>query len=74
MPEYRSSVVINFIIRAIIGFTLIFFINQFLSAQGVGVRVGLNPATFVTSGIFGGSRGGAFVWDILLSGNLNCFR
>jgi len=53
MPEYRSSVVINFIIRAIIGFTLIFFINQFLSAQGVGVRVGLNPATFVTSGIFG---------------------
>ena len=25
MPEYRSSVVINFIIRAIIGFTLIFF-------------------------------------------------
>ena len=33
MPEYRSSVVINFIIRAIIGFTLIFFINQFLSAR-----------------------------------------
>lgn len=53
MPEYRSSVVINFIIRAIIGFALIFFVNQFLATQGIGVRVGLNPATFVTTGVFG---------------------
>lgn len=65
MPEYRSSVVINFVIRAIVGFALIFFINQFLAAQGIGVRVGLNPATFVTSGIFG-APGVALLYGISL--------
>ncbi len=53
MPENRSSVVVNFFIRAIIGFAMIFFINQFLISQDINVRVGMNPATFVTSGVLG---------------------
>lgn len=53
MPEYRSSIVVNFFIRAIIGFAMIFFINQFLISQNIDTRVGMNPATFVTSGVLG---------------------
>lgn len=53
MPEYRSSVIVNFFIRAILGFAMIFFINQFLVSQDIPVRVGMNPTTFVTSGVLG---------------------
>lgn len=47
------SVAVNFLIRAVVGFALIFFVNQFLSMQGVEVKVGMNPVTFVTAGTLG---------------------
>lgn len=53
MPENRSHLFTNFIVRAIVGMALIFFINEFLSYQGIDVRVGMNPWTFLTSGILG---------------------
>lgn len=53
MPEKRSHLFTNFIVRAIVGMTLIFFINEFLESQGIAVRVGMNPWTLLTSGILG---------------------
>ena len=53
MPEKRSHLFTNFIVRAIVGMALIFFVNEFLGYQGIDVRVGMNPWTFLTSGILG---------------------
>ena len=43
MAEKRSHLFANFIVRAVVGAALIFFVNEFLSSQGIAVRVGLNP-------------------------------
>lgn len=53
MQEKHSHLFTNFIVRAIVGAALIFFVNEFLGAQGIAVRVGLNPWTVLTSGILG---------------------
>lgn len=53
MPEQRSHIFINFLVRAILGIAVIFFVNQFLVSRGISVRVGMNPVTFLTSGVFG---------------------
>lgn len=53
MSEQRSHLVVNFLVRAILGMAMIFFINQFLETKGISYHVGLNPLTFCTSGIFG---------------------
>lgn len=53
MPERHSRIVVNFLIRAIIGCAMIFFINEFLAAKDIALNVGLNPITFVTSGTLG---------------------
>lgn len=49
MPGYRTQVLVNFVVRAVIGTALIFFVNQFLNARGIDIRVGMNPVTVVTS-------------------------
>ena len=53
MPEQRSHRVINFFIRAIVGFAIIFFVNEYLAGKGIGLHVGMNPLTFVASGTLG---------------------
>lgn len=53
MGEKSSGVVVNFIVRAVVGAALIFFINQFLTDYGIDVTVGINPVTVVTSGTLG---------------------
>ena len=53
MPGYRTQVLVNFVVRAVIGTALIFFVNQFLNARGIEIRVGRNPVTVVTSGVLG---------------------
>ena len=53
MPEHRSSYIVQFLIRAVVGMALIFFINQFLADKGIALQVGLNPFTFAASGVFG---------------------
>ena len=39
MPGYRTQVLVNFVVRAVIGKALIFFVNQFLNARGIDIRV-----------------------------------
>lgn len=47
------QLVVNFIVRAVIGFGVIFLVNQFLDYRNISVYVGLNPVSFLTSGILG---------------------
>lgn len=42
MDENRSSIVVNFIVRAVIGLGVIFFTNEILASRGISVAVGLN--------------------------------
>lgn len=53
MQEERPHFIINFIIRAILGIAIIFFVNEFLSGKEISLHVGMNPVTFLTSGILG---------------------
>lgn len=53
MEKRRSSWVINFLVRAVVGMGLIFFVNQFLDFRNIPVSVGINPITFLTSGMLG---------------------
>lgn len=53
MQEERPHFIVNFIIRAILGIAIIFFVNEFLTSKGISLHVGMNPATFLTSGILG---------------------
>ena len=45
--------IVNFTLRAVMGTVGIYFVNYFLLAQNIGVSVGINPMTVLTSGILG---------------------
>ena len=53
MSEGRPGIIVNFLVRALIGMALIFFVNEFLSSRGINAAVGLNAVTFLTSGTRG---------------------
>ena len=53
MKKKGTKIIVNFLIRGIIGFAIIFFVNEFLDGQGISACVGMNPITFLTSGSFG---------------------
>lgn len=44
---------VNFILRAVMGAVGIYFINLLLTFQEIGVSVGINPVTVLTSGFLG---------------------
>ena len=67
MSEQTPSLFVNFIVRVIVGTAMIFFINEFLSAQGISVQVGLNPWPVLTSGILG-TPGVALLYGISFYG------
>ena len=62
--EQKSSFIINFIVRAVLGMGLIFFMNQYLDYKGISLSVGLNAISFLTSGILG-MPGVAMLYGIL---------
>ncbi len=53
MSEERPGIIVNFLVRALIGMALIFFVNEFLFSRGINTVVGLNAVTFLTSGTLG---------------------
>ena len=53
MKKWCVKIAVNFLIRAIVGLAIIFFVNEFLDGQGISACVGMNPITFLTSGSFG---------------------
>ena len=62
--EHRTSFIVNFIVRAVLGMGLIFFINQYLEYKGISLSVGLNGISFLTSGLLG-IPGVAMLYGIL---------
>ena len=69
MKEKGTEIVVNFIVRAVLGTAVIFFVNQFLDSQKIPVAIGLNLITFLTSGILGlpgvALLYGIVCWEIL---------
>lgn len=51
--KWFSDMVMNFLVRMMIGMALIFLMNQFLAEKDIDVNVGLNPVTAITSGTLG---------------------
>ncbi len=45
--------IVNFLVRAIIGLGIIFFVNKYLDYRNVNISVGLNEISFLTTGFLG---------------------
>lgn len=52
-PGEKAGWVLNFVIRAMVGMAVIFFVNYFLDLRGIDMAVGLSPVSFLTSGVLG---------------------
>jgi len=65
----RAAVLLNFIVRIIVGCVAIVITNQFLQNHGIPVAAGLNPLNILTVGTLG-SGGFALIYGILLYGLL----
>lgn len=53
MKKWCVKITVNFLIRAIVGLAIIFFVNEYLDGQGISSGVGMNPVTVLTSGTLG---------------------
>lgn len=49
----RGEIILNFLLRAVFGMIAIFLINSFLQDKGLQGSIGINPLSFVTSGLLG---------------------
>lgn len=65
MEKERSGFVIQFIVRAVIGLGIIFFLNEYLSYKRIEIAVGMNPLSVFVSG-FLGVPGVALLYGILV--------
>ena len=69
MKEKGIEIIVNFIVRAVLGVAVIFFVIQFLDSQKIPVAVGVNLLSFLTSGILGlpgvALLYGIVCWEIL---------
>lgn len=53
MGRKYGGVILNFLIRAVIGLGIIFFVNKYLDYRNISVSVGLNLMSFLTTGFLG---------------------
>lgn len=51
--KQKSQFLVNFIVRAILGMGVIFFVNYFLEQQEIAISVGLNAISFLAAGFLG---------------------
>lgn len=51
--EKKSNIIMNFLLRALMGTAIIFLVNEFLVSKGIDTKVGINLVNFAVSGIFG---------------------
>lgn len=49
----KTEILLNFLLRAIFGMIAVFLINSFLRDKGLQGSIGINPLSFVTSGLLG---------------------
>ena len=69
MLRKQSSLYVTIIIRALVGGTLIFFINHYVLPDQTSLNVGINVASLVTSGALG-VPGVCLLYSILIFQNL----
>lgn len=69
MEQKSVSFFVNFLIRAILGMGVIFFINQYVIPDHNAWKVGLNAVSFLTSGGLG-IPGVCLLYGILIYQNL----
>ena len=51
--ENKIQILVNFIIRVILGIGIIFFANQFLEGKGMAISVGINAISALAAGFLG---------------------
>jgi inhibitor of the pro-sigma K processing machinery len=49
----KKQILVNFLIRVICGFAIIFCVNQFLAWKEIQINVGFNVISFLVSGLLG---------------------
>ncbi len=49
----RTQILLNFILRAVLGLLIIYFVDSFLDGRGIPVHVGLGAVSLVMSGLLG---------------------
>ena len=60
----RAQLLLNFLVRMVLGTFCIVFVNDLLAGQGIARAVGINPVSLLTSGALGFS-GVALMYAIL---------
>lgn len=65
----RAQIVLNFLVRMVLGAVCIVFVNDILASQGISLSVGINPVSLLTTGTLG-FGGVALLYGILLCGFL----
>ena len=53
LMKRKMQIVLDFLVRSVLGSIGILFANDYLAAQGIGVAVGLNPMSVLTIGMLG---------------------
>lgn len=64
MLKRRAAIVLNIIVRIIVGCVAMIFLNDFLQKQGIPVSAGINPLNLLTLGSLG-TGGFALIYGIL---------
>lgn len=49
----RAELLLNFLVRMVLGLVCAYFFNNFLELQGIPVKVGINPLSALTFGTLG---------------------
>lgn len=49
----KMEILLNFVLRAVVGITGLYFMNLFLTGQGLFMTVGINPITVSAVGVLG---------------------
>ena len=49
----RAQIILNFLVRTVLGAIMVLLVNDILQKQGFDIYVGLNPVTLLTSGTLG---------------------
>ena len=51
--KWFRDLMVNFILRMLVGILVIYVINQFLITKNIDLSVGINPVTMATTGVLG---------------------
>lgn len=53
MMKQKAEILLNFVVRVVIGAAAVYFTNDILAAQGSSIALGINPTSLLTIGVLG---------------------